>query len=71
MTVIRKEIVDLCGKGVMRRISLKEVKRILGFYSKMFCVPKPGQKWRPVINLRPFNEFVIKEKFCMETVCDV
>ena len=37
----------------------------------MFCVPLPNEKWRPVINLKPFNQFVENGKFHMETVGDM
>ena len=29
----------------------------LGFYSRLFLVPKPGKKWRPVIDLSVVNKF--------------
>ena len=28
----------------------------LGFYSRLFVVPKPGKKWRPVIDMSVVNE---------------
>ena len=39
----------------------------LGFYSRLFLVPKPHQRWRPVIDLRRLNTFLHIEKFKMET----
>ena len=39
----------------------------LGFYSHLFLVPKPHQRWRPVIDLSRFNTFLHIEKFKMET----
>ena len=39
----------------------------LGFYSRLFLVPKPHQRWRPVIDLSRLNTFVHVEKFKMET----
>ena len=44
MKVIRKEVADLCVKGAVRRIDVVEANSTLGFYSRMFCVPKPGKK---------------------------
>ena len=38
-----------------------------GFYSRMFLVPKPGNKWRPVIDLSSLNTFIKCPKFIMET----
>ena len=39
----------------------------LGFYSRLFLVPKPRQRWRPVIDLSRLNTFLHVEKFKMET----
>ena len=71
MKVIRQEVKDLVSKGAMRKISKEEAQQNLGFYSKMFCVSKPNKKWRPIINLKPFNKYVLKKNFKMETVRDV
>ena len=37
------------------------------FYSRLFLVPKPHQRWRPVIDLSRLNTFLHVEKFKMET----
>ena len=39
----------------------------LGFYSRLFLVPKPRQRWGPVIDLSRLNTFLHVEKFKMET----
>ena len=52
MEVIREEVGELVQKGVMRKVPKAEAKRQKGFYSKMFCVPKPDGRWRPIIDLR-------------------
>ena len=39
----------------------------LGFYCRLFLVPKPHQRWRPVIDLSRLNTFLHIEKFKMET----
>ena len=39
----------------------------LGFCSRLFLVPKPHQRWRPVIDLSRLNTFLHVEKFKMET----
>ena len=41
--------------------------RTLGFYSKLFLVPKPGKKWRPVIDLSLLNNHLSVPTFKMET----
>ena len=71
MKVIRQEVKDLVSKGAMRKISKEEAQQNPGFYSKMFCVSKPNKKWRPIINLKPFNKYVLKKNFKMKTVRDV
>ena len=39
----------------------------LGFYSRLFLVPKPGEKWRPVIDLSVLNLHLSVPTFKMET----
>ena len=39
----------------------------LGFYSRLFLVPKPYQRWRPIIDLSRLNTFLHVEKFKIET----
>ena len=71
MILIRKEVKDLVRKKVVRRVPWQEARRKPGYYSKMFCVSKANGSWRPIINLRPMNRFVQKEKFKMETMQNV
>ena len=42
-------------------------KNSLGFYSRLFLVPKPENKWRPVIYLSVVNTFLHVPTFKMET----
>ncbi|XP_066958149.1 uncharacterized protein [Macrobrachium rosenbergii] len=39
----------------------------LGFYNRLFLVPKQSEGWRPVLDVSSLNHFVLKEKFKMET----
>ena len=39
----------------------------LRFYSRLCLVPKPHQRWRPVIDLSRLNTFLLVERFKMET----
>ena len=71
MVVIRKEITELVRKNAMRVLSRKEATRRPGFYSRMFCVEKSSGGWRPVINLKPLNQFVSKKSFKLETLRNV
>ena len=39
----------------------------LGFHSRLFLIPKPGKKWRPVIDLSVLNSHLSVPTFKMET----
>ena len=53
-------IQSLLSKNVIERV---ENVKSLGFYSRLFLVPKPHQRWRPVIVLSRLNTFLHVEKF--------
>ena len=57
-------IQSLLSKNAIDRV--EDVKS-LRFYSLLFLVPKPHQRWRPVIDLSRLNTFLHVEKFKMET----
>ena len=57
-------IQDLIRKGA---IDIVQKPDSLGFYSHLFLVPKPGNRWRPVIDLSCLNKFLAISKFKMET----
>ena len=57
-------IQDLLHKGA---IEVVHTQNSLGFYSRLFLVPKPGNRWRPVIDLSSLNKFLVIPKFKMET----
>ena len=40
----------------------------LGFFNRLFLVPKPNNKWRPILDLSKLNLFLKVEKFKMETL---
>ena len=40
----------------------------LGFFIRLFLVPKPNNKWRPILDLSKLNLFLKVEKFKMETL---
>ena len=70
MSVIREEVSTLGEKVAVREISWEYATQVPGHYSQIFAVPKPNGKWRVVINMKPLNEFVLNEKFHMETSRD-
>ena len=39
----------------------------LGFYNRLFLVPKPNNQWRPILDLSTLNIFLNTESFKMET----
>ena len=39
-----------------------------GFYSPIFLVAKESGGWRPILNLKAFNKFVVPPSFQMETL---
>lgn len=51
----------------MEKQAIKKAKAVPDqFLSQLFLVPKKDGSLRPVINLKPFNHFVRKQKFKME-----
>ena len=57
-------IQSLLSKNVIERV---ENVKSLWFYNRLFLVPMPHQRWRPVINLGRFNTFLHVEKCKMKT----
>ena len=56
----------------VRQMALKEAIEIApkgqkGFFSHLFLVPKPGGKWRPIIDLKALNKLIHIPTFRMET----
>ena len=58
-----------CIQSFLSKNANERVKNVksLGFYSRLFLVPRPHQRWRPVIDLSRLNTFLHIEKFKMET----
>ena len=48
-------------------VELVNNQRSLGFFNQLFLVPKPNNKWRPILDLSKLNLFLKEEKFKMET----
>ena len=48
-------------------IKLVNKQTSLGFFNRLFLVPKPNNKWRPILDLSNLNPFLKTEKFKMET----
>ena len=58
-----------CIQSFLSKNAIERVENVksLGFYSRLFLVSKPHQRWRPVIDLSRLNTFLHVEKFKMET----
>ena len=48
-------------------VELVKNQRSLGFFNRLFLVPKPNYKWRPILDLSRLHQFLKAEKFKMET----
>ena len=48
-------------------IELVHKQVLLGFFNRLFLVPKPNNRWRPILDLSNLNLFLKTEKFKMET----
>ena len=58
-----------CIQSLLSKNAIERVENVksLGFYSHLFLVPKPHQRWRPVIDLSRLNTFLHIKQFNMET----
>ena len=58
-----------CIQSLLSKNAIERVENVksLGFYSRLFLVSKPQERWRPVIDLSRVNTFLHVEKFKMET----
>ena len=48
-------------------VELVQNQTSLGFFNRLFLVPKPNNKWRPILDLSTLIFFLKTEKFKMET----
>ena len=62
---ITQEIESLLKKGAIQDTQSPEEE---GFVSNVFLVPKSEGKWKLILNLKTFNQFVIYEHFKMEDI---
>ena len=58
-----------CIQSLLSKNAIERVENVksLGFYSHLFLVLNPHQRWRPVIDLSRLNTFILVKRFKMET----
>ena len=66
---LQKELALTCIQSLLSKNAIERVENVksLGFYSRLFLVPKPQQRWRSIIDLSRLNTFLLVERFKMET----
>lgn len=62
-SVCNQEILDLKAKGAIVEI----LDDSPGIYSALFAIPKSTGGYRPIVNLKPLNAFIVYEHFKMES----
>ena len=67
--IILAEVEDLIEKNAIEIVPQAEIHQ--GFYSTLFLVPKKTGDLRPVINLKPLNQYLRKQHFKMDTLTKV
>ena len=66
--IVHKEIMEMVNKEALEEVKFPYGK---GFYSRIFVVPKPNGKWRPIIDLKSLNNYVKIPTFKMESIQSV
>ena len=61
---LKEALQALIKKKAVERVS---VRTSLAFFNRLFIVPKPNQKWRPILDLSALNKFLSVQTFKMET----
>ena len=62
---LKEALQDLINKLVVERVV---VRSSLAFYNRLFLVPKPNNKWRPILDLSQLNVYLQTSTFKMETL---
>jgi hypothetical protein len=58
-------------QSLLQKRAIEECNSGKGFYSRIFTIPKKTGDLRPVLNLRPLNQFINAPKFKMETLSTI
>lgn len=65
-----KEAIDIEIQSLLQKRAIEECTG-RGFFTRIFTIAKKTGDLRPVLNLRPLNEFLTAPKFKMETLSNV
>ncbi|XP_041350669.1 uncharacterized protein LOC121369684 [Gigantopelta aegis] len=65
--LVEKMVVEFLDKKAIQEVDLGTP----GFYSHLFFAQKKNGEWRPILNLKPLNYFVVIPSMKMETVQSV
>ena len=63
---LKEEVQSLINKEVVQVVPTSEEGQ--GFYSTFFLVPKKPEGFRPILNLKPFNTFVVRKGFTLDSI---
>lgn len=69
LELLKQEVKNLLEKDAVEIVQKTHIQT--GFYSTLFLVEKKNGKLRPVINLRPLNQYLKKQHFKMDTMTKV
>ena len=61
---LREAVQSLVDK---KAVEMVRVRASLAFFNRLFIIPKPNQKWRPILDLSALNKFLSIKTFKMET----
>ena len=61
---LKEALLDLISKLVVEEMV---VRSSLAFYNRLFLVPKPNKRWRPILDLGQLNLYLQPGTFKMET----
>ena len=68
LTTEQSQILDQEIQNLLRKNAIESAPSTEGFFSPMFTVPKKGEGWRPIINLKRLNTYLIVPHFKMEGI---
>jgi hypothetical protein len=66
------EMQTVCDSEVTSLLKKEAITEVIdgseGFVCSFFCIPKKGNGFRPIVNLKPLNKFIVYEHFKMENL---